>query len=356
MNRLKDKNIYYFITGAKKADLSIKIIKEMIGEGASVYTIPTKASLDFINLSDLRKIKGNIIKCDWSDKIKLPKEDAVLIAPCTFNTLNAISAGIADSYPLCLVASSIGKNIPIFIAPAMNKMLWDHPIMQHNIKKLEKWNCRVIWPEISANKATMMSIGKILDALYFNFKRINYLEDRIKDFKLENKLRIYREKYFLIFNNLGKFLASKNLNLPTAGCISIRVKEGFLVTSSGSDLSNLHKDNISLVIGFNEHKNLIQWIGAKTPSSETPLHCIIQKHKKDKIVLHFHCPKMTYSNNLAQFNTRKYIRYGTFDLGYQLLKILDKNNFCIMKYHGEVVLGDTISKIKGILNKFDKLS
>jgi ribulose-5-phosphate 4-epimerase/fuculose-1-phosphate aldolase len=356
MNRLKNKNIYYFITGVKKAELASKIIKEMISEGARVFTISTQTGLDFINLTKLKNIKGNIIKTNWSNKIKLPKEDAVLIAPCTFNTLNSIVVGLTNTYPLCLIASSLDNKVPIFIAPAMNKSLWDHPLIQKNIKKLEKRNCRVIWPEISNNKVSMMDVGKILDTLYFSFKRINYLDRKIRDTNLNNRLKVYRKKYFSIFTDLGKFLSQKNLNLPTAGCISIRVSEGFLITSSGAELSNLHQNEISLIVGFNENDNLIKWVGDKLPSSESPLHCIIQKQKKSKIIVHFHCPKMTYSTNLERFNTIKYDRYGTFAIGRQLLKILGKGKFCIMKYHGEVILGNDNSEIKRTLIKFDKLA
>ena len=356
MNRLKNKTIYYFITGAKKTELAPIIIKEIIREGARVFTIPTKASLKFIDLVKIKNIRGNIVKVDWSNKIKLPKEDAVLIAPCTFNTLNSIASGLADTYPLCLIASSLGNKVPIFIAPAMNKSLWDHPLTQENIKKLEKWNCRVIWPEISNDKVSMMDIGRILDTLYFSFKRINYLDEKIRSVGLDNKLKVYRKKYFSIFTNLGKFLNQKNLNLPTAGCISVRVPEGFLITSSGVELSDLHQNEISLIVGFNESNNLIKWVGDKLPSSESPLHCIVQKQKKPKIIIHFHHPQITYSTNLKKFNTIKYDRYGTFAIGYNLLKILGEEKFCIMKYHGEVVLGNNILEIKKILIKFNNLA
>jgi phosphopantothenoylcysteine synthetase/decarboxylase len=113
MSRLDKKNIYYIITGAPKAKYAHDIIKEMISEGAEGFT----------DLHILREIIGNIVKNDWDNNIKLPKEDAVLIAPCTFNTLNAIVSGRSDSYALSIIASAIGHKTPVFIAPAMNKSL-----------------------------------------------------------------------------------------------------------------------------------------------------------------------------------------------------------------------------------------
>jgi len=224
--RLKGKNIYYVVTGASKARCAGSIIREIIKEGANIFTIPTKSGEKFIDLKALENIEKNIIKKDWNEKIKLPKEDAVLIAPCTFNTLNAIAQGRADSYCLCLVASAIGNKSPIFIAPSMNESLWNNPIVLESIKKLELLGCRVIWPKILPGKVTMINTKKILDSLYFNFKRIAFDSSKKEDEILNKKLQHYQKKYIGIFSKVGKFLSENNLNLPTAGCISIKSSEG----------------------------------------------------------------------------------------------------------------------------------
>jgi len=356
MNRLANKKIYYITTGAPKAKLASRIINEIIGEGATVYTIPTPASLNFINLNELEKITNNTIKIGWDKKIKLPKEDAILIAPCTLNTLNSIALGLANNYPLCLIASALGRKIPVFIAPAMNQNFWNHPLVQENIKRLESWGCKIIWPKISKNKITMADTGKILDTLFFNFKRINFAEEKIVDKKLAHKLQIYRKKYFKHFQEIGAFLDEHDLNLPTAGCVSIKVSEGFLISSSGCDLSkDFKEENITLISNWDAKENLIRWIGDHLPSSESPLHCVINANKDHNILLHIHCSRMTYSHKLNRYATKRYQRYGTFEIGNQILKLFDENNFCIMRYHGEVLLGKDIAEIKQILKKFNQI-
>lgn len=355
MGRLSNKNIYYIITGAPKAKYAPDIINEMIAEGANVFTVPTKTGENFIDLSELRKIKGNTVKNDWDEKIKLPREDAVLIAPCTFHTFNSIASGKADTYALNLIASSIGQKKPVFIAPAMNKSLWDHPIIQKNIGKLEKWGCRVIWPEITPEKVTMIDIGKILDTLYFNFKRVRYTDKKIDQKDLLEILHSYRKKYFEEFAQIGDFLKKNSLNLYSAGCMSIKVDEGFLITSSGSDMSELKEQNISFIKRWDEKNNTVEWCGDLIPSSETPLHCVIHEQKKYSLVLHIHCPKITYSNNLKKHNSAHYIRYGTFEIGHKAINELAENNFFIMKYHGEVISGKNTEELKKtILTYFKK--
>lgn len=355
MNRLKNKKIYYVITGAKKAELASEIINEMVSEGAEVFIVPTKAASEFVDLNKLAGIKGCIVKTDWSDKIKLPQEDAVLIAPCTFNTLNAIASGLANTYPLCLIASSLGNKIPVFIAPAMNRSLWEHPLVKDNIKKLEQWGCHVIWPEISQSKVTMISIGKILDTFYFNFSRINYLPNKIVDNKLNKKLEEYQIKYFEFFKSLGESLCLNNFNSLTAGCLSMKVPEGILITTSGSDMMKLKAENLSLISSWDEINNNIDYIGSLLPSSESPLHCVLHKNYKYKMILHVHCPEMTYSEKLDKYKTLDYLRYGTFSMGRVVSDTIEEENFAIMKYHGQVIVGNTADELLYTLHKFKKL-
>jgi ribulose-5-phosphate 4-epimerase/fuculose-1-phosphate aldolase len=65
---------------------------------------------------------------------------------------------------------------------------------------------------------------------------------------------------------------------------------------------------------------------------------------------------MTYSHKLEKYITKRYQKYGTFNLGYLILELLKENNFCIMRQHGEIVLGKDPAEIKNTLNKFSKLA
>lgn len=353
MKRLNKKNIYYIVTAAKKANLAHYFIEEMVGEGANVFTIPTKSTLDFnlLDIQKLKKIKNNIVKTDWLDEVKLPKEDAILVAPCTFNSLNFVSSGVANSYPLCLIASSFSKKIPIFFAPAMNKDLWNHPITKENVKKIENWGGNVVWPKISENKITMMNYKKILDSLYICFGRINYKPQKMNSSKNRILLDKYKKVYVESFKKLGLFLKENDLNLFTAGFISIRVPEGILITRSGSDLLDLKEEDLSLILSWDENNNIINYVGDYLPSSESPLSCLIHSETKKTFILHFHCPRITYNKNYDRYKTKEYVRYGSFGTGRSALKLLNKENFCILKYHGEIIVED---KLKDLFNKTNK--
>lgn len=354
IQRLKNKNIYYIITGAKKATLALKIINNLKKEGANVFVIPTKSALNFIEAKKLKDNKKNVVKKDWSEKITLPEEDAILISPCTFNTLNSIASGLANSFPLCIIAAAIGRKIPVFISPAMNHDLWNNPITQKSINQLESFGCKFIFPKITKNKVTMMDYKKVLDTIYCNFNRINFNDIKDNQFNTK-KLDKYRNDYFKYFKEIGTFLKKNNFNLYSAGCMSIKVKDGLLITSTGNDLSNLKKENISLITSWNKTKNIIKWNGTFLPSSESPLNCIISNKKNVKFILHIHNPKITYNNKLNKYVTNSYQHYGTFNLGQQTVDKLSKEEFCILKYHGEIITGDNINNLKKIIKKFNNI-
>jgi phosphopantothenoylcysteine synthetase/decarboxylase len=50
-------------------------------------------------------------------------DDAVIVAPATFNSINKLAAGICDTYALAVVGEAIGAGVPVVILPAVNDAL-----------------------------------------------------------------------------------------------------------------------------------------------------------------------------------------------------------------------------------------
>ena len=57
-----------------------------------------------------------------------------LIAPATANTISKLANGNADDLASTVVLAS---NKEIFIAPAMNVRMWEHPSTKENLKNLK---------------------------------------------------------------------------------------------------------------------------------------------------------------------------------------------------------------------------
>jgi phosphopantothenoylcysteine decarboxylase/phosphopantothenate--cysteine ligase len=91
--------------------------------------------------------------------------DVVVVAPATLNTFNKIMLGIADNPVTTLIASALGKKVPVYVAPTMHGSLYENPIFQRNLSEAAKYGIKVIEPRFSEGKAKMPRIEKIVNVV-----------------------------------------------------------------------------------------------------------------------------------------------------------------------------------------------
>jgi phosphopantothenoylcysteine decarboxylase/phosphopantothenate--cysteine ligase len=70
--------------------------------------------------------------------------DAVLIAPCTANTLAKLSYGLADDM---LTTTVLASTAPLIVAPAMDAGMYEHAAVHENVARLEQRGCVIVPPE-----------------------------------------------------------------------------------------------------------------------------------------------------------------------------------------------------------------
>lgn len=343
METLKGKIIYVIGTGARKIIQLPKAIREFTEAGASVYTIMSDMGREICdsNLTDF-EITGNTIVTGYSrEGERLPLEDLVLVAPCTFNTLNKISAGIADTYATTIIASSIGKKRKVVIALAMNSVMWEHPQTQESIKRIQSWGCKVVYPEISLERVTMVPIEKIADTVFSNLAKIRYESERVE---IDDEYTNLIEKNYAEFRRIGELMIDLDLTRGSAGCLSKKIDEWYLVSSSGSHVGSISLEELTLVKKVQGQNKKIVWKGYREPSSETPLLIeIYSSMPRVNAILHGHCPRITYDDRMQKYATQEYVRYGVFGESDKVINIaIGNNGFCILKLHGEVCIGESL--------------
>lgn len=347
---LNGKVVYYILTGARKsaeAKHNIKFLREL---GAEIYVILSQGAEVIVNTKELEEVSGHFVRNSFVKKHpdhSLPLEDIVIMAPATYNSINKIANGIADTLATSLVATAIGRGTSTYIAPAMNYELWINPILQQNIDKLRSYGVKIIHPQVENKKSTMAERLKVLDTIIHDFERIRYEPIEIKDTGLSQSLENYRKQYFPKMREIGQKLEDMKLNGGTAGCMSVRLEKGFLITTSGSKLGTLVENDLSWVLECDEKQNKVWWCGEKRPSSETPLHYVLYRGRDDaQAVLHSHCPQITYSEPYKKYRSQQYYSYGTFEFGQNILHemIGEKKNFIIAKDHGQIVVGNNLNK------------
>ena len=154
----------------------------------------------------------------------------------------------------------------------------------------------------------------------------------------------------------AKMLNVKNLSALRSGNISVRYKNGFLITPSGVKYSQLETEDVVFVSLDGKFDSLKQ-----RPSSEWRIHKDIYINKKEaNAVVHAHSthatavsahgksiPAFHYMVALAggdDIKCAEYATFGTEELSKNILDALDKRKACLMSNHGQVVFDTNLEK------------
>ena len=191
MNNFESKKILLIICGGIAAYKSLELIRLFNKKGASVKTILTKSGEKFVTPLSITSLSKNRVYSDLfdyqneaeMDHISLSRwSDLILIAPATANTIAKLSYGLSDDLASTVVLASDKK---VFLAPAMNVRMWEHPSNKDNLKKLKNYGYKIIGPEIGDMACGEYGEGKMTEPENI----LRYLEDYLKNIKNKKKLK-----------------------------------------------------------------------------------------------------------------------------------------------------------------------
>jgi len=153
MNNLFEKKILLIICGGISAYKSLEIIRLLKKRGAKIKTILTKNAKEFVTPLSVSSLSQEKV---YEDLFNLENEaemnhislsrwsDVILVAPATANTISKLSAGSSHDLASTVMHAS---DKDIFLAPAMNVRMWEHPSTKENLNKLKKFGYKIIGPE-----------------------------------------------------------------------------------------------------------------------------------------------------------------------------------------------------------------
>ncbi|MDR3680486.1 MAG: bifunctional phosphopantothenoylcysteine decarboxylase/phosphopantothenate--cysteine ligase CoaBC [Flavipsychrobacter sp.] len=140
---LAGKKIVLAVTGSIAAYKTPQLVRLLIKAGAEVRVITTAAAESFVSPLALATVSKHPVLnsvsegAAWNNHVELGLwADAMLVAPCSANTLAKLANGLCDNL-LCAVYLS--ARCPIFIAPAMDEDMWLHATTRNNIGKLRSY-------------------------------------------------------------------------------------------------------------------------------------------------------------------------------------------------------------------------
>ncbi|MDA9753073.1 bifunctional phosphopantothenoylcysteine decarboxylase/phosphopantothenate--cysteine ligase CoaBC [Candidatus Pelagibacter sp.] len=181
MKNLKDKKILLVICGGIAAYKSLETIRILKKNGCAIKTILTKSAKEFVTpLSITSLSQGKVYEDLFSvenesemDHITLSRwADLILVVPATANTIFKLSNGSSEDLASTVILAS---NKPVFLVPAMNVRMWEHPSTKENLKNLKKYSYKIIGPEIGEMACGEYGEGKMTEPLAIVSKINDYL-------------------------------------------------------------------------------------------------------------------------------------------------------------------------------------
>jgi len=159
--------LYLIVSGAVTARRVPALLPRLQALFPTVLTILTPNAGRILSPRELALVPGHRVIESYFDVAILPRppRGVVLVAPCSFNSLNKLALGIADSLALSITAEAIGRGTPVVIAVSTNAPLWAHPRAQQSVEILRSWGCQVLEPVVDGENRTMAPDEVIIAAV-----------------------------------------------------------------------------------------------------------------------------------------------------------------------------------------------
>jgi phosphopantothenoylcysteine synthetase/decarboxylase len=159
---------YLLLSGTTTATRGPEILRGLLGLGfTSVLALPTPNAARVIAPRELADVAGAQVVESYFDLAIRPRppRGVVLFAPCSFNSLNKLAHGIADSLPLSVAAEAIGRGTPVIVGPSLNAPLLAHPVARESLRTLTGWGVTVVPPMDTGDGPRLAPTAALLDAV-----------------------------------------------------------------------------------------------------------------------------------------------------------------------------------------------
>lgn len=166
---LKNKKILLGVTGGIAAYKSAELCRLLVKAGATVQVVMTRSAEAFITSLTFQALTQRPVYTQVLDgelesgmgHIELARwADFILIAPASAHCLAQLAQGLTPDLltTLCLVTTA-----PIYLAPAMNQQMWQHPATQENYAKLVLRGVKILGPGVGEQACGEFGPGRMLE-------------------------------------------------------------------------------------------------------------------------------------------------------------------------------------------------
>ena len=250
MNNLSQRKILLIICGGISAYKSLELIRLLKKQGVKIKTILTKGAKEFVTPLSVASLSQEKVYDDLfnpkneaeMNHIALSRwADLILIAPATANTISKLSNGSSDDLASTVILAS---DKDIFLTPAMNVRMWEHPSTKQNLNKLKSYGYKIIGPEIGHMACGEFGEGKMTEPkdifqtieAYFNKLKKN---QRLKALVTAGPTNEYIDPV--------RFITNKSSGKQGYALAKSLAKRGFQTTLISGPTNLQIDDNINLI-------------------------------------------------------------------------------------------------------------
>ncbi len=149
---------------------SAHLLRALLSSGCRVKVVFTPAATKLISPQLFSALGADGVYVDLfpealvNDGYHIPLAkwgEALVVAPCTANTLCKLAWGIADNLLTTLFLAMSDK--PRWIAPAMHSQMWGSPQVQSAVQRLSSWGVQFIGPTTGALASGDSGLGRMVD-------------------------------------------------------------------------------------------------------------------------------------------------------------------------------------------------
>ena len=170
MQHLTNKRVLLGVTGSIAAYKAAELIRRLRDAGAEVRVVMTDGAKAFVTPLTFQALSGSPVHENLLDKeaeaamghIELARwADVILIAPASANSIAGLAQGRADEL---LNAICLAADVPLAIAPAMNKNMWADKATQENVRLLAQRGVLFIGPDSGEQACGDVGEGRMIDS------------------------------------------------------------------------------------------------------------------------------------------------------------------------------------------------
>lgn len=157
------------VTGGIAAYKSAELTRRLKERGADVQVVMTAGAREFVTPLTFQALSGRPVRTDLWDAaaeaamghIELARwPQRIVIAPATADFIARLAHGLADDLlsTLCLAT-----DVPIVVAPAMNRLMWANAATQANVAALRQRGITILGPADGAQACGETGAGRMIE-------------------------------------------------------------------------------------------------------------------------------------------------------------------------------------------------